>query len=448
MFIGTYLERFAEARDADALIWNDQVTSYGELLETIETWEACLDDALVPGSVVAIEADFSPQTVGILLALIEKSCIVVPLSDTVAARKDDFRRIAEVEAVVSVNEKDEVRIAATETVPEHEHILTLKERGHPGLILFSSGSTGKSKAALHDLQPFLRKYALRRQGWRTINFLLFDHIGGLNTLFHTLSNAGCVITVRDRSPDAICRAIARHRVQVLPTSPTFLNLLLLSEAHQAHDLSSLELVTYGTEPMPQSTLDRFHALFPKVRLLQTYGLSEVGILRSKSKSSLSRWVKIGGEGFETRVVDDLLEIKAESAMIGYLNAPSPFTADGWFKTGDAVEVDGEYLRILGRKSEIINVGGEKVYPAEVESVLLQMSGVNDVTVTGESNAITGQLVKAVVHLSTDEKPSAFRKRMRQFCGDKLAPFKVPQRVVRVSEGLHGDRFKKLRNEYP
>jgi acyl-CoA synthetase (AMP-forming)/AMP-acid ligase II len=93
-------------------------------------------------------------------------------------------------------------------------------------------------------------------------------------------------------------------------------------------------------------------------------LSELGILRCKSKAADSLWVKIGGEAFETRVREGLLEIKAKSAMLGYLNAPSPFTDDGWFKTGDLVEVDGECFRILGRKSDLINVGGEKVYPAK------------------------------------------------------------------------------------
>ena len=147
----------------------------------------------------------------------------------------------------------------------------------------------------------------------------------------------------------MCAAIERFQVQILPTSPTFLNLLLLSGAYERHDLSSLELVTYGTEVMPEPTLARLHEILPRVRLLQTYGLSEVGILRSKSKSSDSLWVKVGGEGFQTRIVDGMLEIKAQSAMLGYLNAPSPFSEDGWFKTGDAVEVEGEYIRILGRQ---------------------------------------------------------------------------------------------------
>ena len=111
---------------------------------------------------------------------------------------------------------------------------------------------------------------------------------------------------------------------------------------------------------------------PTSKLLQTYGLTELGILRSQSREPDSLWVRVGGEGFETKIVDGRLWIRAESAMLGYLNAPSPFDADGFFDTGDLVEVDGEWIRILGRESEIINVGGSKVYPAEVESVLLEL----------------------------------------------------------------------------
>jgi acyl-CoA synthetase (AMP-forming)/AMP-acid ligase II len=237
-------------------------------------------------------------------------------------------------------------------------------------------------------------------------------------------------------------------VQLLPTSPTFLNLLLISEAYRQHDLSSLQLVTYGTEVMPEATLKRFHAQFPNVKLQQTYGLSEVGILRSKSKAPDSLWVKVGGEGFETRVVDGMLEIKAKSAMLGYLNAPSPFTADGWFRTGDAVEVDGEYIRILGRKSELINVGGEKVYPAEIESVLQTMPGVVDAAVAGEPHPMTGQIVVARVRLAQEEELPAFRARMRAFCRDKLAGYKIPQKVEIVRDDLHSERYKKMRRLEP
>ncbi|PYM18121.1 MAG: AMP-dependent synthetase [Candidatus Rokuibacteriota bacterium] len=442
------LDIFDANRTGEAIVWRDRVFSFGWLAEAVRDWRRRLqDDGLVrSGSVVSLEADFSPQAISLLLALVEHRCIIVPLTTSVEARKPEFSEVAEVEAVVRIGDGDEVHVEPTTRTARHPLLRQLQEAGRPGLVLFSSGSTGKSKAALHDFGPLLEKFTVPRRRLRAMGFLLFDHIGGVNTLLYTLSNAGCVVTVPQRLPETVCAAIARWQVELLPTSPTFLNLVLLSEAYRRHDLSSLKLITYGTEVMLESTLRRMREVLPGVELLQTYGLSELGILRSKSKSSDSLWMKIGGEGFETRVVDGLLEIKARSAMLGYLNAPSPFTADGWFRTGDAVAVDGEYVHILGRRSEIINVGGEKVYPAEVESAIQLMEGVSEVVATGEKNAITGEVVTARVKLETGETVAEFRRRMRAFCEGRLARFKIPQKVVLVTDDLRSERFKKLRHE--
>ncbi|MDQ4142589.1 MAG: fatty acid--CoA ligase family protein, partial [Actinomycetota bacterium] len=228
------------------------------------------------------------------------------------------------------------------------------------------------------------------------------------------------------------------------TTPTFLNLLLISEAYRRHDLSSLRRISYGTEVMPESTLRRLREVLPGVDLLQTYGLTEVGILRSKSKTPDSLYLKVGGEGFETKIVDGVLFIRARSAMLGYLNAPSPFDSEGWLNTEDAVEVEDDHIRILGRRSEIINVGGQKVYPAEVENVLLEMENVRDVEVHGEPNPIAGNIVAARITLVTPEDPSAVKKRLRAFCRDRLEPFKVPVRIEITEGDQHGARYKKRR----
>ncbi len=445
MFIDFLIEAFRSNQSKPAIIWRDRTYDYAWLSDRIRHWsDWCSQGNLSPGRVVSLEADFSPNAVALLLALVERGCILVPLTRSVEMKKPEFREIAEVERIITVTGDDQAVIEPVARVASHEILMGLKKARRPGLVLFSSGSTGKSKAAVHDFVPILEKFKLPRHCLRTITFLLFDHIGGVNTLLYTLSNAGCVVTVEDRSVDTVCRAIEQYQVQLLPTSPTFINLILIAEGHKRYNLSSLETVTYGTEVMPESTLKRFHEVLPRTRLVQTYGLSEVGILRAKSKSSDSLWVKVGGEGFETRVADGMLEIKARSAMLGYLNAPSPFTDDGWFKTGDAVEVDGEYIRILGRKSEIINVGGEKVYPSEVESVIQLMPGVQEALVTGEKNPITGQLVKARVRLNTGETIPEFRTRMRVFCQDKLPIFKIPQKVEIAQEALYSGRFKKMR----
>jgi len=436
--------------DQDALVWQERVCSYGELLSALEQWSYRLAEAHVSLSqVVALEADFSPNALALMLALIDRRCIIVPLSSTVASQKEEFCRIAQVEQIISVGIDDNVQITpicqSSKSSP-NALIQTLKDVSHPGLILFSSGSTGKSKAALHDFVPLLEKFKTPRKTLRTLAFLLFDHIGGINTLFYTLANGGCAVTLKDRSPESVCRAIQDYQVELLPTSPTFINLLLLSEAWRRFTLSSLKLVTYGTEVMPPATLQRFHNLFPQVKLQQTYGLSEIGILSSQSRSPDSLWLKIGGSGISYRIKDGILQIKTPSAMVGYLNAPNPFTDDGWFDTGDQVESDGEYIRILGRTSEIINVGGEKVWPAEVENVLLTMHGVEDVAVTGRANPITGQMVQARVKINTTETLSDFRKRMRKHCKELLPPYKIPQQVILEEEGFHGGRFKKIRRQ--
>jgi acyl-CoA synthetase (AMP-forming)/AMP-acid ligase II len=447
MTIEFLMDRFRRAPEAEAIIWRDQSYSYGWLVRAVERWGAVLAEGKTgPGCVVSLEADFSPGSVALLLALIERGCICVPLTAAVEMKKEEFRAVAEVEAIARDTGADRIRLELLDRRATHPLIGQLRASGHPGLILFSSGSTGKAKAALHDFAPLLEKFKTPRRSRRILTFLLFDHIGGINTLLYTLSNAGCIVTVQDRAPDAVFEAIDRHRVQVLPTSPTFLNLALASEAWRRHGLTSLELVTYGTEVMPQETLERLHACLPNVELLQTYGLSEVGILRSKSKDSGSLWVKIGGEGYRTRIVDGLLEIKAESAMLGYLNAESPFTEDGWFKTGDMVEADGEYLRILGRRSDLINVGGEKVYPAEVEGVLQQIPGVEEVVVSGEPNPLVGQIVAARVKLGSAESLREFEARMHEFCRGRLPRFKIPQKVILTQTSLHSARYKRLGKE--
>jgi len=439
-------DRFASVPKKPAMIWHDREYSYAWLLDRVGGREDELARRSVgTGAVFSVEGDYSPDVCALLLALFDRAAIVVPLSSAVASNVPHFQQIAEVQAGVRFHPEAEAGWEFFERRAAVEHPLTrsLIELRRPGLVLFSSGSTGPPKAILHDFARLAEKFKVVRHSYRTLALLLVDHIGGINTLFYTLSNLGTIVSVRQQSPDAVCAAIERHRVELLPSTPTFLNLLLLSEAHRRYDLSSLRLITYGTEIMPETTLRRIHELFPDVKLLQTYGMSELGILRSKSRDSNSLWMQIGGEGFETKVVDRILHIRAQSAMMGYLNAPSPFDDDGWFNTGDEVELDGEYVRFLGRRSEIINVGGEKVYPAEVENVLLRMPNLRDVVVTGEPNPLTGQIVAAYFRLKEPEQLPALRSRMREHCRGLLEPYKIPAKVEIVAEEQYSERFKKV-----
>jgi long-chain acyl-CoA synthetase len=436
------LDRMTQAADNPAVAEGGELCSYRRLLDRMAWWEKALAEQGLTGKVVSVEGEYGVESIAVFLAAVNARNNVVPISEASQVHRDQFLELAQVEYRIAPNAQSD-QIVSTQRVATHQYYRTLRKGATAGLVLFSSGSTGKHKASVHDLTPLLQKFTVPRHCYRTLVFLQLDHIGGINTLLYTLANAGFVVVARGRMPRDVCAAIVRHRVELLPTSPTFLNLLLLSEEHLRHDLSSLKLITYGTEPMPDATLKRLHAAFPDVKLLQTYGLSELGILRSQSRGSDSLWVRVGGEGYETKVVDGRLRIRAQSAMLGYLNAPNPFDEEGFFDTGDLVEVDGDWIRILGRRTDVINVGGNKVFPLEVENALLALDNVEDVAVYGEPNPFTGQAVVAAVCLRSPEPPAAFKTRMRLFCRDRLAAYKIPV-TVRFTSSVYSERFKKVR----
>lgn len=444
MQIKFLIERFKKNAKHNALIWGDKTYNYGYLLEKITYWKGYLKDKKIE-SVVGLEGDFSPNTIAILICLIDMNCIIVPFNYSQRAKNKKKYKLAGIKHLITIDENDKVEIKGY-TGLSYSYYDILKKNNKPGLVLFTSGSSGEPKAAVHDFSKLLDKFKVKRKSLSTLNFLLFDHWGGLNTMFYTLFNGGIVISVVDRKPDVVCELIEKYKLELLPVSPTFLNFMIMSDAYKKWDLSSLKIISYGAEPMPKSVLLRLNKIFPNVRFLQTYGLIELGVLRSKSKSNDSLWVKIGGEGSNVRVVNGMLQIKTDSAMLGYLNAPNPFTEDGWFITGDKVLQDGEYFKILGRESEIINVGSEKVYPAEIESVLLEIDGIEDAIVYGEKNPITGEIVVADIKIDKPKNKKQFVALIKNYCRKELEKYKVPVKINFMREDLIGNRFKRIRRE--
>jgi long-chain acyl-CoA synthetase len=440
------IDRFEQHTDDTCIIWHGTDISYGEMLQKINDATKYLAvNGINNGMVVSVTGDFTPNAIALILALIQNRNIIVPFGNPIKEIELVKFEIAEVECKIQIDfESDMFTHSFTGIQASHDYFQQLRMSDRPGLVLFTSGTSGFPKGAVHDFSKLLTKFHTLRKSHRTVNFLLFDHWGGLNTMFHTLSNCGVVLALRDRKPEAVCEFVQKCKIELLPVSPSFLNLVILSESYKNYDLSSIKLITYGTEPMPENTLKKAKELFPTVKFQQTYGLIELGVLRSKSKSDDSLWVKIGGEGFELRVVENILQIKADSAMIGYLNAPSPFTEDGYFITGDMVEQDGEYFKILGRKSEIINVGGEKVYPQEVENVVIGYKGVTDVTVYAEKHPITGNIVCAKLNVENVSDERTFVKMLKQYCKANLQSFKVPVKIFIVEEKLTSVRLKKQR----
>lgn len=431
-----------------AIIDKHNQFSFKQLVSEIEEFVFLVRTSVPEGAVVVLNAGLSFGSIACFFALALNKNIIVPVTGTNQDETDSRAGISAATHLIRFRDNLPDIELFDNSQPGNSLILELQNRNHPGLVLFSSGITGTPKAMVHDLsalmQPFLNKKL------KSINFmamLLFDHIGGLNTLLSSLFSGATLTIPANRDPFTICADIEEFHVGVLPASPTMLNLILLSGANLKYDMSSIRVISYGTEPMPEGLLKKLNAAFPRVRFLQTFGTSETGISQISSKSSGSVRLKFDDPDTEFRIVDNELWIRSKTQIMGYLNAPmDQFTVDGWFKTGDLVEQDREgYLVFTGRINEVINVGGLKVLPQEVESVLMESPYVANCLVFGEKNPITGYIVVSQIQLIEGVEKGGVLDEIRAFLRQRLERYKIPVKIRFVDEIRHNDRFKKIRN---
>lgn len=443
-----FIENFKKFDKKVAIVFKNKSYTYSELYNQIKRIEDNLLPQIQEGEVVSILSDYCFESISLLIALYKNKNIIVPITTTIESEIKERIEESYTDKIIRIVNKNYL-IEKNDSIEKHLMIKNLQINFQSGLILFSSGSTGKPKAMIHNFDNLVEHYNDKKEkSLNMILFLMFDHIGGLNTLLNILSMGATMIIPENRNADDVCKLLQDYKIMVLPSSPTFLNLILMSKSNEKYDLNSLRMITYGTEAMPESLLNRLKEAFPRVKFLQTFGTSETGIANTSSKSSNSTFMKIDDPELEYKIVNNELWLKSKTQVMGYLNSSmDSFTEDGWFKTGDLVETteDG-FIKIIGRNKEIINVGGEKVLPNEVESIVLEIPEIEDCMVYGEANIITGQTVVCDVVLKNELTQNVIKKIIRKFCKDKLDAYKIPTKVNIVNKTNFGDRFKKIRRK--
>ena len=394
------------------------------------------------GDLVAFESDFEFQSIAFFLACILECLIVIP----VPIKQRNLLKL--IPCNFFVNTKSLKIKSSKNNLTNNKILNNFIKKKQPGLIVFSSGSSGKQKAILHNFSLLLNKFKIERPGYKTLLMLTFDHLGGINTLLASLFyKDGVAICLKKRDPITVCRVIEKTKSQLLPTTPTFLNVLLLSKRQEVNDLGSLKLISFGAEFMPSELLKKLKKQFPNVLLKQTYGLSEFGVMRTKAKNENSLAIKLGGEDYKIKIKDNILFVKSKTNMVGYLNAPQPFDKDGWIDTQDKVINEGNgYLRILGRKSEIINIGGEKVYPQEVENTLLKHNDVADSRVYKRRHDVLGEyMIAEIVFKNYLKRKNGNLISLKKFCQKNLPKYKIPTKfIVKNLDDIVSKRLKKIR----
>ena len=314
---------------------------------------------------------------------------------------------------------------------------------HPHVIFFTSGSTGPPKGVVISHRvSFLRSHPgalLEPRGAMVCPYPLF-HMGAWTIALQQWQARDTVALVAAADPASICDAVGRLGAQRINAIPAIWRRLLshLSGVGHGQELSTIRFADTGTSATPPDLLRALTAAMPEASVRVFYGSTEAGSVASLEHRDLQR--KPGSCGVpapSTAVrVDDGGELWVRGPLLfdGYFGDPvttNEVLVDGWYRTGDLAEVDGEgYLTITGRARDVVRTGGEAVVPAEVEAVLVAHPALADVAVLGVDDRDWGEVVCAVVVVRQGaDEPSVGD--LRSFCDGRLARFKWPRRLVAV-----------------
>ncbi len=382
-----------------------------------------------PGSAVAVQLPNGPELVGALLAVWQTGGVYVPLNPRATPDEVD-RVVAEVDPVAVIGEAG---VEARASTRRHEPDVAL--------VSFTSGTTGRPKAVelRHSTVAALMDGVLGGMGWtgpdpanppmpNLIPVSLSLWAGLYNVLFAFRVGAP-VVLMEQFEPEAFADLVRRHDVRSVVLPPAAMVMLTDSSVE---DLAPLRLVRSISSPLSPLQARRFRDRFD-VAILNGYGQTELGgeivgwsaaDWRAFGESHLGA-VGRPHEGVSVRADEATGELQVRTPALSDELADR-LTPDGWFRTGDVGRVDDEgFVWIDGRLSDMVNRGGLKVFPAEVEEVLRLAPGVEDVAVAGVPDERLGEVPVAFVVGTVDAEALAAH------CRERLAPYKVPVRFEPV-----------------
>lgn len=327
----------------------------------------------------------------------------------------------------------------------------------PVAIFYTGGTTGRGKGVILTNERLVQNalqwaygVSARNDERLLVVAPMFHMVAALNAIITAV--LGCNLTILDRfTPEGALATIAKERVTNLALVPAMIDMLLAADGFSTHDLSSLRMLTYGGSPITQTTLARALDALPQVRLYQVYGQTEGGptisVLSSQYHSTdptHAQRLRSAGQPLpltDIRIVHPdhsecatgeagEITVRGPTVSPGYWNRPDETATairDGWLHTGDAGYLDEDgFLFIVGRIKEMIVTGGENVYAAEVERVVLQHDAVEECAVVGIPSERWGEAVHAIVRLRAGA--TADEAGIIAFCRARISAFKSPRSV--------------------
>jgi len=308
------------------------------------------------------------------------------------------------------------------------------------VTILTSGTTGEPKAARHTWESLRRPV---RTGAEPRVWMLSYRpslYAGLQVIFQAFGEGGCLVAPPDGADvDEIIDAMVRYGVQCASATPSYWRRLTLFGDRQRFATAFLRQITLGGEVVDQGILDALRAVHPSARIVHIYATTELGRCFSVGDAMEGfpdRFLAdVSPEGVEMRIVEGELQVRSPNAMSAYEGASgSGFEPGKWFATGDLVERQGDRCVFVGRRSDLINVGGNKVSPLHVERIVRDVPGVRDARVFGRTSGIAGQLVACEIVVEPDQDGEDVVERVQRRCLESLSSHERP-RLVRAVERI-------------
>jgi acyl-coenzyme A synthetase/AMP-(fatty) acid ligase len=395
------------------------------------TWEKLLDDLNNTSEYnpYCYQQDFYLVFKHIILSLLLEKDIILLDSDFT---DDEIQKLT---GSININKNNVPIIDSEKLFLENKTDLINRIKGvgpNWSITLFTSGTTGIPKKVVHTYQSITRYVKISENNKANVWGFAYNptHMAGIQVFFQALLNGNPIIRLFGLSKEQIFNSIDKFSITNISATPTFYRLLLPDKAN----FKSVKRITSGGEKFDEKTAEQLKQIFPNAKFTNVYASTEAGTLFAANGNNFS--IKPEMQSF-IQIQDN--ELLIHKSLMG----KSEFSDSEWYHTGDIVKIVSEdplQFQFVSRKNEMINVGGYKVNPGEVEEIIRNIEGIQDVRVFAKSNSVLGNIICCEVVKTSDEIDEVF---IRSFLQSKLQEFKIP-RIIKFVDSISTTRTGKIK----
>ncbi|MDP9956959.1 acyl-coenzyme A synthetase/AMP-(fatty) acid ligase [Epilithonimonas hungarica] len=381
--------------------------SYEEILQHVNSQNSYIDCYIYP--------DLRSFFLNWIFALVNQKSIA--LMDSDISEKEILSNDLQVNQLIRIENPNKINSV--------EELINSINNSTSQITLFTSGTTGFTRKFTHPLKNLIRKINISDERKSDVWGFAFNptHVAGVQVFFQAILNQNLLVNVFLAPRDFAINAIDEYKITNLSSTPTFYRLLLPLKK----SFDSVKKITVGGEKSDSHLISEIGKAFPNSRINNVYGSTETGPLFSSQNDEFFVQEKHIGL---VKVVDDELYIHKD--LFGKTTQLN--LIDDFYPTGDLIEwTDDEQrkFRFTSRKNELINVGGYKVNPYEVEDELTQHSKIRNVRVYGKANAVLGNVICCEIELHPGSELK--EEDVRSFLNEKIQNFKIPRKITFVNK---------------